>query len=98
MEVKILDSILHGTLKPWKIDTSNSRRFIGLVKAAKAIAPKTNEELEKQLLDLLSDFPTVKKLLHDEPINSSPLQPLLFDVELPRYKDAVSGKPIVLSN
>jgi hypothetical protein len=91
MEVKILDSILHGTLKPWKIDTTNSRRFISLVKAAKATTPTTNAELVKQLIELLSDFPAVKKLLNDEPKNPSTLQPLLFDIELPRYKDAVTN-------
>jgi len=91
MEVKILDSILHGSLKPWKIDTTNSRRFIGLVKAAKATAPTTNAELVKQLFELLSDFPAAKKLLYDEPKNFSPFQPLLFDIELPRYKDAITN-------
>ncbi len=91
MEVKILDSILHGSLKPWKIDTTNSRRFIGLVKAAKAASPTTNAELVKQLIELLSDFPAVKKQLFDAPKNSSTLQPLLFDIELPRYKDAFTN-------
>ncbi len=91
MEVKILDSILHGSLKPWKIDATNSRRFIGLVKAAKASTPATNAELVKQLIELLSDFPAVKKLLSDEPKNLSTIQPLLFDIELPRYKDAVTN-------
>jgi len=91
MEVKILDSILHGSLKPWKIDTTNSRRFIELVKAAKAITPGTNEELVWQLSRLLSDFPASQKLLNKEHKNSSSLQPLLFDIELPRYKDAVTN-------
>ena len=91
MEVKILDSILHGSLKPWKIDTTNSRRFIGLVKAAKASTPTTNAELVKQLIELLSDFPAVRKLLNDEPKNPSTLQSLLFEIELPRYKDAVTN-------
>jgi hypothetical protein len=91
MEVKILDSILHGSLKPWKIDTSNSRRFIELVKAAKANTPGTNEELVKQLSGLLTDFPATQKLLHDVNKNPSSLQSLLFDIELPKYKDAVTN-------
>ncbi len=91
MEVKILDSILHGSLKPWKIDTTNSRRFIELVKAAKAITPGTNEELVRQLSGLLSDSPATQNLLHDVPKNLSSLQPLLFDIELPKYKDAVTN-------
>jgi hypothetical protein len=39
MEVKVLDSIMHGVLKPWKLDTTNTRRFTELVKAAKAASP-----------------------------------------------------------
>jgi hypothetical protein len=91
MEVKVLDSILHGSLKPWKIDTTNSRRFIEMVKAAKAITPGTNEELVRQLAGLLTDFPAALKLLHNVPKNLSSLQPLLFDIELPKYKDAVAN-------
>lgn len=91
MEVKILDSILHGSLKPWKIDTTNSRRFLELVKAAKAITPGTNEELVRQLSGLLSDFPSNQKLLHEVYKNPSALQPLLFDISLPKYKDAVTN-------
>ena len=91
MEVKILDSILHGSLKPWKIDTTNSRRFIELVKAAKAITPGTKEELVRQLSGLLSDFPATQKLLHDVHKNPPSLKPLLFDIELPKYKDAVTN-------
>jgi len=91
MEVKILDSILHGSLKPWKIDTTNSRRFIELVKAAKVITPGSNEELVKQLSGLLTDFPAAQKLLHDANKNPSSLQPLLFDIELPKYKDAITN-------
>jgi len=91
MEVKILDSILHGSLKPWKIDTTNSRRFIGLVKAAKTTTPTTNTELIIQLMELLSDFPALKKLLSDEPKNAFTIQPLPFDIDLPRYKDAVTN-------
>jgi len=91
MEVKILDSILHGSLKPWKIDTTNSRRFIELVKAAKAITPGTNEELVRQLSGLLTDFPAAQKLLRDVHKNPSSLQPLLCDIELPKYKDAITN-------
>jgi len=36
MGIKILDSILHGELKPWKLDTVNTRRYTDLVKAANA--------------------------------------------------------------
>ena len=57
MEIKILDSILHGELKPWKLDTSNTRHFTELVRTAKAVEPITNAELLKQLTALLADYP-----------------------------------------
>ena len=55
MEVKVLDSIMHGVLKPWKLDTTNTRRFTELVKAAKAASPNTNAALLSQLTALLVD-------------------------------------------
>ncbi len=90
MEVKILDSIIHGFLKPWKLDTTNTRRFTELVKAAKAASLNTNAELLSQLTALLADCPTVQKTLTDETIINTPLQPLLCKIDLPKYKDAVT--------
>jgi len=91
MEVKVLDSILHGELKPWKLDASNTRRFTELVKAAKAVSPSTNAELLKQLTALLADCPTLKKWLVTEVIsNSTTLQPLSYSIDLPKGKDPVT--------
>jgi len=41
MEVKILDTIIHGFLKPWKLDTTDIRRFTELVKESKTTYTKT---------------------------------------------------------
>ncbi len=90
MEVKVLDSIMHGVLKPWKLDTSNTRRFTELVKAAKAATPKDTAELHSQLTALLSDFPTLQKVLSDEATANAPLHQLFYSIELPKYKDAVT--------
>ena len=84
MEIKILDSILHGELKPWKLDTSSTKRFTELVKTAKAVSPTTNAELQKQLTRLLADYPTLKKWLAAEATsNTNTLQQLLFSIDLP---------------
>ena len=90
MEIKILDSILHGELKPWKLDTSSSKHFTELVRTAKAVSPTSNAELQKQLTTLLADYPALKKWLADEAIFNTPLQPLLCKIDLPKYKDAVT--------
>ena len=90
MEVKVLDSIMHGVLKPWKLDTTNTRRFTELVKAAKAAPSNTNAALLSQLTALLIDYPTLQKVLSDETIGNTALQPLLYKTDLPKYKDAVT--------
>lgn len=90
MEVKVLDSIMHGVLKPWKIDTTNTRRFTDLVKTAKAVSPNTNAELLSQLTALLVDYPSLQKIVADETIGNTALQQLLYKTDLPKYKDAVT--------
>lgn len=90
MEVKILDSIIHGALKPWMIDATNTRRFNELVKASKATTPKTNAELLSKLSALLIDYPILQSILANEPQYSSQIQPLLFHSNLPNYKDGIT--------
>lgn len=91
MEIKILDSIIHGVLKPWKVDTTNNRKFTELIKAAKATAPKTNAELIAYLVVLLADFPTLQKVLKDETLNDkTPLEQHFFKIDLPKYKDPIT--------
>lgn len=84
MEIKILDSILHGELKPWKLNTSGNKRFTELVRTAKAVSPTTNAELQKQLTALLSDYPTLKKWLGTQATkNNTALQQLICSIDLP---------------
>lgn len=81
MEIKILDSILHGQLKPWKIDAINSRRLVEIIKSAKA-----NDNIFARLQSLLQDFPLLQKHLSED-TNTSNVQPLYFKPQLPSYKD-----------
>lgn len=91
MEVKILDSIIHGDLKPWKINTTDTRRFTELVKATKAASPKTNAVLLSQLTALFADYPTLKKILKDEtPSNSTEIVNHFFKIDLPKFNDPVT--------
>lgn len=84
MEIKILESILHGELRPWKLDTSGIRHFTELVRTAKAVSPTTNSELLLQLTALLGDYPTLKKWLATEATSSNTaLQQLVFTIDLP---------------
>lgn len=91
MELKIFHSIIHGELRPWKLDTSNTKRFTALIKTAKAVSPATNAELLNQIKSLLSDYPALQKaLVTQTPKNSTALKPLLYDVELTKYKDSLT--------
>lgn len=90
MEVKVLDNILHGELKPWKVNASNTRRFTELVKAAKAVSPSTNAELLKQLTALLVDNPELQKLLAAESFSNAALKQLLFSIDLPACSNPVT--------
>ncbi len=91
MEIKLLDSILHGQLKPWKVDTSKSKRLAELIKAAKAATPKTVAELLSQLNSLLKDHPALQtSVALDTGSTSMPLHDLCYNTNLPGYKDTIT--------
>ena len=91
MEVKVLDSIIHGALKPWKMDTPNSRRLTELVKSAKTVSPKNNTDLFTQLTTLLSDYPDLLKIVEAETArDNTTLQQAHFRIELPVPNDAIT--------
>ena len=81
MEIKILDSILHGQLKPWKFNTANTRRLVEVIRSAKA-----DDNIVTRLQSLLQDFPALQKLIAEEG-NPSNLQPLYFQPQLPAFKN-----------
>ena len=82
---------MHGVLKPWKLDTTNTRRFTELVKAAKAASPKTMAELQSQMTALLADYPQLKKVLADTTITNDLLKPLPYKAALPKYIDPITN-------
>lgn len=91
MEVKVLDSIIHGALKPWKMDTANTRRLTELVKSAKTVSPKNNADLLTQLTSLLSDYPDLQKTVETETArDNTALKQPHFSIELPVPNDALT--------
>lgn len=91
MEIKTLDSILHGELKPWKIDTTIQRHFTDLVRAANAATSKNLPELQEQLNKLLADYPVLQKKLNQEAIDSKAvLQPQVFKIASPKYNSPIT--------
>ncbi len=90
MELKILDSILHGDLQPWRIDTTDRRKFTAWVKAASAASPATCEELLSQLAGLLSGFPALQQEAQILPAPKVKLQAPFYQVALPGYTDVTT--------
>ena len=82
---------MHGALKPWKMDTTNTRRFTELVKAAKAASPKTIADLQSQMTALLADYSQLKKVLADSAITNDTIQPLSYKTVLPKYTDPITN-------
>ena len=83
MEIKIFDSILHGELKPWTLDTTDTRRFTTLIRKAGEVTPSTNAEIQNQLAGLLQDFPILHKWISEQDLSNNTLQPLICTVQLP---------------
>lgn len=80
MEITILDSIVHGQLKPWKFNTA-TRRLVEVIRSAKA-----DDNILTRLQSMLQDFPPLQKLVAEEG-NPPHLQPLYFQPQLPAFKD-----------
>lgn len=91
MNVKILDSILHGVLKPWKFDTENSKRIIAIVKAAKAVDPKSINDLITQLKALLKDYPALVDEIRQGQNDLFQILPMPYKIELPKYINAATN-------
>ena len=82
---------MHGALKPWKLDTTDTRRFVELVKTTKVNSPLTNADLHKQITALLTDFPTAQRYLPLAPNSEETIQPLQYTTDFPNYKDPITN-------
>ena len=91
MEIPILDSIMHDSLKPWLIDTSNIRQYNNLIKSANQIKGDTYDTLHKQVNSLLVDYPHLtnktNKLYSKQ---QSKIIKNLFTVESPAFTDTIT--------
>lgn len=85
MEVKILDSILHGALKPWKFDINDSKRIIALVKATKAGELQSIDDLTTRLKTLLKDYPALVDEIKQGQNDLFQILPMPYKIELPKY-------------
>lgn len=83
MELPVFNSILHGELRPWLIDFSDTKRYVDLLRQSAQIQPNNGSVLQEQLVLLLSDFPTTLSEIKAEPLSSNAaITPRLYDVSL----------------
>lgn len=90
MEIRILDSIMHGELKPWKVQ-NNPRRFLELIKKVSGEFPISIWELTEYVSKLLTDFPNQYKLIEKDTSSDVPIKSLIFTIQLPNYIDSFTG-------
>lgn len=96
MESKIFNGILHGSLKPWKRNANNTRRFAELLKSAKAIDTASPQDLHAQVVMLLQGDSEIIK--HLSPPKETSLNQLSFTWEFPKYFDIISQYYFLLIN
>ncbi len=88
MELKILDGIIHGDLKPWLIDISNRKKFAALLTSANSKEPKNNADLLTQVKALVNEFSESKKKAGALPVaKATAITPHFNKIELPDYTD-----------
>ncbi len=85
MDIKIFDSILHGKLRPWKIDESDTTQFIDCIKSVPKTVPQTTHELFKTTKTLLNKQAGL--LAITQPLNQ-PIKELSFQTVSPVYYNA----------
>jgi hypothetical protein len=88
MELKILDGIIHGDLKPWQIDISSKKKFAALLTTA---TPKKTSDLLAQVKELVKDFPESKKKADALPAsNGNVITQHFYKIDLPGYTDSIT--------
>lgn len=70
MEIKILNSILFGSLKPWLVDANSAKLFTESIKKAGTKVPNTEAELLQHLKTLLQSKPDLLAWLVKQPANN----------------------------
>jgi hypothetical protein len=91
MEIPILDSILHDSLKPWLIDTSNLRQYNAIIKTVNQIKGDTYDKLHEQVNSLLVDYKHLSKKIN-KPYSKqqSKLVSNFYTIENPVYTDTIT--------
>jgi hypothetical protein len=88
MEIKILDSIIHGELKPWLVDFTKIASFNDIVKEASKIQPNTPANITLRLQKLLTPFPSLYNAIPTTNFNE--VKALCAIADTPAPKDLIT--------
>lgn len=90
MKITILDSILHGPLKPWLQKPGASDRFTQVLSKAVATTPVTYCQLQDQLEILLQDYPPLLKYLKEEEVSEPSIQLIehFYEINIPQHTNS----------
>lgn len=90
MKITILDSILHGPLKPWLQKLGASDRFTQVLSKAVATTPVTYYQLQEQLEILLQDYPSLLKYLKEEEVSEPSIQLIehFYEINIPQHSNS----------
>ncbi len=90
MKITLLDSIMHGPLKPWLLKPNVIDQFVKLLYKATASTPSNVSELQSQLLHLVQDFPDLVQFLKEESLSGSdlPLVDHFYEIAPPQHTNA----------
>lgn len=91
MEIKIFNSILFGSLKPWLIDAASAKHFAENLKHGRLQITATEFELLQQLKTLLQGKADLIAWLNQQPADKNMvlLEPYYF-TDLPAFNDTLS--------
>ncbi|MGB4958036.1 MAG: hypothetical protein WBO36_01105, partial [Saprospiraceae bacterium] len=89
MNIQILDSFLHGSLKPWKFDFSDVKAIGEKLRKANEYDADSMEDIKNNLLHLLSDHNELRTILDSTNISDETKLPY-YNVDLPDAYDLPS--------
>lgn len=90
MKMTLLDSIMHGPLKPWLLKPNVNDQLVKLLYKATSSTPSNVSELLRQLLYLVQDFPDLVQFLKEESLSGSdlPLVDHFYEIVPPQHTNA----------
>lgn len=91
MEIPVLDSILHDSLKVWLVDITNTKQLTTLINKVNQVNPNTYDKLHEQIVILLDNYKHISKKIN-KPYSKqqSSIVTNFYKIENPSYTDTIT--------